>query len=126
MRYRISPLRYAFESVLGLFGHGPRRSHFTPARDPESRMRFAQYLSRVQPGCETVTARRTAARLLGTNGAVSRGIIRHAPLSENPIPDRRPLFQSFTQPTGIAAQRRARAYHQGTPLRTLFHALRAR
>jgi hypothetical protein len=125
MRYRISPLRHAFESILDLFGLGPERSTFTPARTTESRVRFAQYVSRLQPAAEPVAARRTA-RLLSQGGAVSRGNVRHAPLSEAAVIGRRPLFHLFTLPGGIAARRRARAQQHDTPLRTLFNALRVR
>lgn len=124
MRYRLSPFRHAFESLLDLFGLGPRRSSFSPARSTESRVRFAHYVSRLQPAAEPVAARRTA-RLLSQGGAVSRGNVRHAPLAEVP-PPRRPLFHLFTLPGGVAARRRAQAQQPETALRTLFNGLRAR
>jgi hypothetical protein len=125
MRNQIHPLRTTLDGVLDLFGLGPRRSRFTPARDPESRMRFAQYVSRVQPASDFVAARRTA-HLLSQGGAVSHGDVRHAPVSDGPTPLRRPLFHLFTQPGGIAARRRARAQEEATSLRTMFNALRVR
>lgn len=88
-------------------------------------MRFAKYVSRVQPSPDSVAARRTS-RLLSQGGAVSRGIVRHAPFSNGPAPIRRPMFHLFTQPGSIAARRRATAQQEPTPLRVLFHALRVR
>lgn len=125
MRYHISPVRHAVELVLDVFALGPRRSRFSPARNPESRVRFAQYVSRIQPALDPSTSRR-ATRLLGNGGAVQRGGVRHAPISDNPIPQRRPLFQLFTLPGGIAARRRASAQMTAPSLRTLLDALRAR
>ncbi len=125
MRYRISPLRLAWESILNLFGAGPRSSRFTPAREVESRMRFAQYLRRVQPEPDPAAARRTS-RMLGPGGAVSRGVVRHAAESVNPLPSRRPLFRLFTEPQGIAARRRALARQPASPLRVFLDVLRVR
>jgi hypothetical protein len=125
MQNQLHPLRFTLDGILDLFGLGPRRSRFSPARNPESRMRFAQYVSRVQPASDFAAARRTA-RLLSQGGAVSHGEVRHAPVSEEPATLRRPLFHLFTQPGGIAARRRARAQEEATSLRTMFNALRVR
>lgn len=126
MRLHLSPFRLAVEMVLNLFGRGPRRSRFTPARNPETRVRFAQYLSRVQPEPDPAEARR-AARLLGSGGALSRGLVRHARLTAEPAggPPRRTTMHLFAQPGELARRRRAQA---GAPssLRTLLNALRAR
>ncbi|MGH8020499.1 MAG: hypothetical protein ACREIA_19875 [Opitutaceae bacterium] len=126
MRYRISPLRCAFEGVLGLFGLGPRRSLFTAARDPESRLRFAQYMNRVQPPSEHSHSSQRAIRFLGSGGAVSRGIIRHAPFDSNAMAVPTPAFRACNQPGTIAARRRASAQQIPNPLRLLLHALRVR
>jgi hypothetical protein len=125
MRYKLSPLRYAFEVILNLIGRGPRRSRFSPARHPESRQRFAQYLSRVQPAAEAATARQ-AARLLGQGGALSNGVVRHAPLSHSPaLGVRRSTLHLVSQPSDIAARRRALS-GSSSSLRTLLDALRVR
>ena len=125
MRYRLSPLRHAFELLLNLVGRGPRRSGFTPARHPETRQRFAQYLSRVQPTPEAATARQ-AARLLGQGGALSNGVVRHAPLSGVPAAGvRRSTLHLVAQPSDIAARRRAQS-GTSSSLRTLLDALRIR
>jgi hypothetical protein len=126
MRFHLSPFRYALEIVLNLVGHGPRRSCFTPARDPESRVRFAQYLSRVQPTPEQIAARQ-AARMLGSGGTLSRGIVRHAPLTSAPeTSPRRATFNLFSQHGDVAGRRRVRSTENTNPLRTLLDALRVR
>lgn len=126
MRIHLSPIRHALELVLNLFGHGPRRSRFTPARDPQSRRRFAQYVSRVQPAPDAAEARQ-AARLLGTGGALSHGFVRHAPLSATPaMGARRATMHMFSNPGDVAARRRAQAGGNSTSLRTLLDALRVR
>ena len=126
MRFHLSPFRYALEIVLNLVGHGPRRSCFTPARDPESRVRFAQYLSRVQPTPEQIAARQ-AARMLGSSGVLSHGNVRHAPLSAAPETGlRRPPFHLFSHPGDIARRRRVRSSENALSLRTLLNALRVR
>lgn len=125
MSHSISPIRHAFDGALDLIGIGPRRSPFSPARNPESRLRFARYVSKVQPPADPSPARHPA-RLLGHGGAVTLGTVRHASFAEAVTGPRRPLFHLFTQPGGIAARRRAMAQQSSTPLRTLFDALRAR
>ena len=126
MRYNLSPFRHAFELLLNLVGRGPRRSGFTPARDPKSRMRFAQYVSKVQPTPDPA-AMRQAARLLGQGGALSNGIVRHAPLSGVSAPGlRRATLHLISQPGDIAARRRAQSATSSTSLRTLLDALRVR
>jgi hypothetical protein len=127
MRTHISPFRHVFESVLNLVGRGPRRSRFTPARDPESRLRFARYVSRVQPEPDP-TALRRSTRLLGQGGSMSRGDVRHAPLSEFPVGGESGRFRVhlFGQPGGVAARRRAQSQRSVFSLRTLIHALRVR
>jgi hypothetical protein len=126
MRYNLSPIRHAFELLLTLVGRGPRRSGFTPARDPKSRMRFAQYVSKVQPAPDP-TAMRQAARLLGQGGALSNGVVRHAPLSGVPTSGlRRATLHLISQPEDVVARRRAQAFSNSTSLRTLLDALRVR
>jgi hypothetical protein len=125
MRYHISPVRYALDLVLNVVGLGPKHSRFLPARDPESRMRFAQYLRRVQPEPTAGSVHRTV-RLLGTGGAVSRGTVRHAPVSGAIAPQPRPMFRFATETGGLVARRRAQAQQHPKSLRTLFDALRAR
>jgi hypothetical protein len=126
MRIHRSPFRHAVELILNLVGRGPRRSRFTPARDPQSRRRFAQYVSRVQPAPDATEARH-AARLLGTGGALSRGLVRHAPMSASPTSGaRRATLHLFSQPGDIAARRRAEANRTPTSLRILLDALRVR
>jgi hypothetical protein len=120
MRYKLSPFRHAFELFLDLLGRGPRRSGFTPARDPKSRMRFAQYVSKVQPTPDLSPARRNA-RLLGQGGALSNGVVRHAPLSGLPATGlRRSTFHL------IAPANDRRASSASSSLRTLLDALRVR
>ncbi len=126
MRYRISPFRYAFEGFLDLFGLGPRRSQLTVARHPESRVRFAQYMNRVQPPAEHNHANHRAIRFLGGGGAVSRGIVKHAPSESSPTPVPTPAFRSLNQPGSIAARRRADAQQSPNPFKLLLHALRVR
>lgn len=126
MSYKLSPFRHALEIVLNLVGRGPRRSGFTPARNLESRVRFAQYLSRVQPTPEQIAARQ-ASRLLGNSGALSRGTVRHAPLSSMPeTGPRRTTLHLFSQPGDIAGRRRVRSNDNFLSLRTLLDALRVR
>ncbi len=124
MRYRLSVLRHTLELCLNLVGLGPRHSGFAPARDPKSRMRFAQYVSKVQPAPDRHSVRRTA-QLLGQGGALSNGVVRHAPLSGGPASGlRRSTFHLVTQPGDIAARRRAQS--ASSSLRTLLDALRVR
>lgn len=126
MRHRLSPFRIVFEAALNLVGRGPRRSPFTPARDPKSRLRFAQYVSRVQPAPDPTAVRHTA-RLLGTGGALSRGVVRHAPWSAGlPTPAFRTAPARYGQPGRVAARRRAQAGFPVFSLRMLLDALRAR
>lgn len=124
MRYNLSPIRYAFELVLNLVGHGPRRSCLTPARDPKSRLRFAQYVSRVQPGLD-LPPRRNVARLLGQGGALSDGVVRHAPLSSAPAGMRRATFHLVNSGEHGGRGRPVSA-GASTALRTLLDALRVR
>ncbi|BET69557.1 hypothetical protein ASA1KI_44750 [Opitutales bacterium ASA1] len=128
MRYHISPLRYAFEGLLDLVGLGPRHSVFTAARNTESRVRFAQYLDRVQPAREhgsRVGGRRTA-RFLGGGGALSRGVVRHAPSEPHALPVRTPAFRQETDLGARAAARRSSGGSTFNSLRFLLHALRVR
>ena len=125
MRYHISPTRHLLESVLNLVGHGPRQSRFTPARDPESRVRFAQYVYKVQPPPEVETKRRNI-QLIGAGGAVSSGIVRHASANGSVSARRMPAFQFMNDVGNLAARRRAAARQKGTPIQTLLHALRVR
>jgi hypothetical protein len=125
MRYHISPTRHLLESVLNLVGRGPRQSRFTPARDPESRVRFAQYICKVQPPFEAETKRRNI-QLIGSSGAVSSGIVRHASANSGVSTRRVPAFQFMNDMGSMAARRRAAARQKGTPIQTLLHALRVR
>jgi len=126
MRYHLSPLRHAFELILNLVGHGPRRSCFTPARNPESRVRFAQYVSRVQPAFDPAQVRQ-AVRMLGNGGTLSRGEVRHAPLTGGPAAGaRRSTLHYISQPGDVAARRRAQAFGTSVSLRSLLDALRVR
>jgi hypothetical protein len=126
MRYHLSPLRHAFELLLNLVGRGPRRSGFTPARDPQSRMRFAQYVCKVQPVPDPAAARQ-ASRLLGQGGALSNGIVRHAPLSGASSSGlSRATLHLISHPGNVATRRRAQAPTSSTSLRTLLDALRVR
>jgi len=126
MRYHLSPLRHAFEMVLNLVGRGPQRSCFTPARNPETRVRFAQYLSRVQPALDPAQVRQ-AVRLLGKSGTLSRGEVRHAPLTGAPATGpRRSTLHYISRPEDVAARRRAQALNTSVSLRTLLDALRVR
>jgi hypothetical protein len=125
MRYHISPTRHLFESVLNLVGHGPRQSRFTPARDPESRLRFAQYFLKLQPPFEAETQRRNI-QLIGSSGALSSGIVRHASVNGGVSARRLPAFQFMNDMGSMAARRRAAARQKGTPIQTLLHALRVR
>jgi hypothetical protein len=125
MRNHAPSLRGAFDRFLDLFGLGPRRSRFTPARDPESRRRFAQYVSRVQPASDFAAARRTAL-LLGQSAAAERAETRPSPAPAASAMLPRPLFHLFSQSGGLAARRRARAQEEATSLRSMFNALRVR
>ncbi|RME67779.1 MAG: hypothetical protein D6781_12490 [Verrucomicrobia bacterium] len=128
MARMISPLRFAWEGLLGLVGLGPRHARFSTIRDPESRVRFAQYLRRVQPSADAESIRRAAA-FLGSGGSVSRGNVRHAPAGGE-IPARAvPHFTFSGQPTGIISRRRQLAHRTGireTSSRSLLNALRIR
>ena len=125
MRYHISPFRHLFESALNLVGHGPRQSRFSPVRDPESRVRFAQYISKLQPPADTESKHR-AIRLIGGGGAISSGVVRHASLNGGVSSRRMPAFQFMNETGSIAARRRTSARRKGTPIQTLLHALRVR
>jgi hypothetical protein len=126
MRHTISPIRHAIGNLLNVLGFGARSSRFTPARNPESRRRFAAYMARVQPPTDVTSSRRTS-RLLTVSGTMSRGFVHHAPESEGPSV-RHPAFRFMSSAGEIASLRRARAEHraQPTPFRTLLDALRVR
>lgn len=126
MRHTISPIRHAIGNLLNVLGFGTRTSRFTPARDPESRRRFAAYMARVQPPSDMLATRRTA-RLLSVGGSMSRGFVHHAPESDGPS-GRRPAFRFLSSAGEIASLRRARAEQRvhATPFRSLLDALRAR
>ena len=126
MQIRISPLRHAAESILDLVGLGPRRSLFTAARNPESRVRFAQYMNRVQPDTEHNHSNHRTIRFLVDDDAVSRGIIRHAPSEPDVLPVRQPAFRVSSQMGGFAAMRRSREHDTPNPFKLLLHALRVR
>ncbi|MBE2213885.1 MAG: hypothetical protein IAE82_08445 [Opitutaceae bacterium] len=126
MRHTISPIRHAVENILRVLGIQSRQSYFTPARNPESRRRFAAYMARVQPPTDVVAQRRTS-RLLSVGGSMSRGFVHHAPESDGPS-SRRPSFRFMSSAGEIATLRRARAESRIhlTPFRTLLNALRVR
>lgn len=125
-KYHISPLRHALDSLLGWFGHGPRHSRFSPARDYDSRVRFAQYMRRVQPPPDRMAVKRKA-EMLGRGGALSSGLVRHAAVnSELPV-RRTPSFGSFSPVGSVAARRRFASVQQtSSPLRSMLNALRLR
>lgn len=125
MRYHISPFRHLFESALNLVGHGPRQSRFSPVRDPESRVRFAQYICKLQPPPDLENKNR-AIRLIGSGGAVSSGVVRHASLNGGVSSRRTPAFQFMNETGSIIARRRTAARQKATPIQTFLHALRVR
>lgn len=127
MRHTISPIRHAIGNLLNVLGFHGRNSLFTPARNPESRRRFAAYMARVQPPTDALATRRTV-RLLSLGGSMSRGFVQHARESDGPSA-RRPAFRFMSSAGEIANLRRARAdqrHTHATPFRTLLDALRVR
>jgi len=125
-KHYISPVRFAVESLLGWFGFGPRHSRFSPARHPESRMRFAQYVSRVQPPVERAVAKRKA-EMLGRGGALSNGAVRHAAPNDSFPVMRSPGFSFVSPARHVAARRHFASVRQTSSLlRSMLNALRAR